>query len=186
MSPWNPYPRLAPTVFLASCLFTAQLRGQGPGDSPGSGDGHSHGMRGPDGFQHGATDPVLLDGPPAPADFAGIASPDTAQSARYQSLYDNLMATTQDDRDSLRATRTAMRASRGSQDHESMRQSMVASQQLVVALQGSQTAFDDALKAMLSDAQFKRDEAWRQQRRKQAEEQLKQRMQDRSGEPAAP
>jgi exonuclease VII small subunit len=143
-------------------------------------------MRGPGGFQHDAPDPVLLDGPPVPADFAVIASPDTAQAARYQSLYDNLMASTHDDRDSLRTTRTEMRAARGSQDHESMRQSMAATQQLVAALQSSQQAFDDALKAMLSGEQFKRYEAWRQQRRKQAEEQMKRRMQDRSGEPAAP
>lgn len=143
-------------------------------------------MHGPDGFPRGAPDPVLLEGPPAPADFATIATPDSAQSARYQSLYDNLMAMTRSDRDSLRATRTAMREARGSQDHESMRRSAIASQELMVTLQSSQQAFDDTLKAMLSDEQFKRYEGWRQQRRKQAEEEMKQRMQSRSGEPATP
>lgn len=186
MSPWNPYPRLAPTVFLASCLFTAHLRGQGPGDSPGAGSSHSHGMRGPGGFQHGVPDRVLLEEPPAPPDFATIAAPDSAQSARYQSLYDNLMATTLADRDSLQATRSTMRAARESQNHESMRRSMEASQPLVVALQGSQQAFDDALKAMLSSDQFKRYEAWRQQRRKQAEDDMKRGMQSRSAGSGTP
>ena len=184
MSPWNPYHRLAPTVFLASCLFTAQLRAQGPEDSPGG--GFSHGMRDPDGSQRIALDPVLLDGPPGPADFAAITSPDSAQFERYQSLYTNFMATTQDDRDSLRATHTAMHAARQAQDHESMRRSAAASQELVVALLSSQKAFDDVLKAMLTGDQFKRYEGWRQERRKKAEGQMNARMQGRSGEPASP
>jgi hypothetical protein len=143
-------------------------------------------MRDPDGSQRVALDPVLLDGPPGPADFAAITAPDSAQSARYQSLYANFMTTTQDDRDSLQATRTAMRAASPAQDRESRREWEAASQELVVALESKQKAFDDALKAMLSGDQFKYYEWWRQKRRKQAEKQMNRRMQNRSGESASP
>jgi hypothetical protein len=170
-------------VFLAAIALVGPVLAQstyGP-DQPGSPGGGMHGGRrgGPGGMMGGqrmqALDPVVADGPPAPAEFAGIASPPDDQQRRYTELYQNFMASTKPQRDSLNITRRDMRAAFEDGDREGARRQFDAVRALGDELTQRQKTFDDTLKSFLGKDQWKRYDKWRSDERKRAEQERRER-----------
>ena len=122
-----------------------------------------------------ALDPVVSDGPPAPADFAGIASPPDDQQRRYTELYQQFMASTRPQRDSLNVTRRDMRAAFEDGDREGARRQLGIVVALGDELTRRQKAFDDTLKTFLGKDQWKRYDKWRSDERKRAEQERRER-----------
>jgi hypothetical protein len=122
-----------------------------------------------------ALDPVVADGPPAPADFAGIASPPDDQQRRYTGLYQQFMASTRPQRDSLNVTRRDMRAAFEDGDREGARRQLGIVVALGDELTRRQKAFDDTLKTFLGKDQWKRYDKWRSDERKRAEQERRER-----------
>ena len=165
---------------LAFCLAlaagtTSTALAQYPGGDPGAGEGAPGGMHHGRGMRHGgggrgmqAVDPVVVEGPPAPADFARITSvPDTEGYAR---LYNHFMSTTRPQRDSLAAARGAMREAFDNQDREAGRGQMGAMKSLADDLSHQQETFDGAVKDLISKDQWKKYQDWRADRRKEAQD----------------
>ena len=117
-----------------------------------------------------ALDPVVADGPPAPADFAKIASPPDDQQRRYVDLYRQFMASTRSQRDSLTVGRRDMRAAFEDGDREGARRQRDAVVALGEELGRRQKTFDDTLKGFLGKDQWKRYDKWRSDERKRAEQ----------------
>jgi hypothetical protein len=170
-------------VFLAALALVGPVLAQstyGP-DRPGGTGGDMPGGRrgGPGGMMHGrsmqALDPVVADGPPAPADFAGIASPPDDQQRRYTGLYQQFMASTRPQRDSLNVTRRDMRAAFEDGDREGARRQLGIVVALGDELTRRQKAFDDTLKTFLGKDQWKRYDKWRSDERKRAEQERRER-----------
>ena len=95
-------------LILATLALAGSAAAQDPGGYGGDGGTGMHGghrgrmrggMGGPGGMA--SLDPVVLQGPPAPADFARIVDLPEDQVGRYSQLYDRYMATTRRERDSL-------------------------------------------------------------------------------------
>ena len=86
--------------------------GPGGADEPGM----RHGMRGPG--RMASLDPVVLEGPPVPAEFARIVELPENQVDRYAQLYERFMASTRPQRDSLTALRRDLRSAFEQGDRE--------------------------------------------------------------------
>lgn len=147
-------------------------------DDPGQGQygrhgGRMHGM----GMGRGTPpDPVVLQGPPAPADFQKLVQLPDGKLPEYQSLYDHLMTQTKPQRDSLAALRTNMG---DSDDRTSFQERREIFQPLSQELTSRQAAFDDALKDMLDKDQWKRYQKWRDDQRKAADKERQERWKHR-------
>ena len=154
--------------------------GPGGADSPGGGGGHGmrHGMRGPG--RTASLDPVVLEGPPVPAEFARIVELPENQVGRYAQLYERFMASTRPQRDSLTALRRDLGSAFEQGDREAARQQAGQLRPLTEELQRRQATFDDTLRPLLEKDQWKRYQHWRDDERKRAQ---KDRQERRLGPP---
>jgi hypothetical protein len=145
----------------------------GGGDMPGG----RHGGRG--GMMHGrrmeAFDPAVIDGPPAPDEFARLASPPEDQQRRYAELYQKLMTSTRPQRDSLNVARRDMHAAFEDGDREGARRQRDVVTTLGQELASRQKTFDETLKSFLGKDQWKRYDKWRSDERKRAEQERRER-----------
>jgi hypothetical protein len=156
------------TLALAGSAAAQESGGYGGTGGPGMHGGHRGGMRGAGGGGMTRLDPVVLQGPPAPAEFASIVQLPENQVGRYSQLYDRFMATTRPQRDSLDTLRSQMRDAAGNRDRDAMSRQRGQMEPLVKDLQKQQSTFDDTLKDMLEKQQWQRYQKWRDDQRKQA------------------
>jgi hypothetical protein len=150
----------------------------GPGGADGPGGAGGHGMRGPE--RMASLDPVVLEGPPVPAEFARIVELPEDQVGRYAQLYERLMASTRPQRDSLTALRRDLRSAFKQGDREAGRQQLGQLRPLAEELKRRQATFDETLQPLLEKDQWKRYQHWREDERKRAE---KERQERRLGPP---
>lgn len=173
MHPWRLHPRLAPTVLATCTMLVAgvlSLQAQ-QGPPPG---GESRGMR-PGGGRPPMMDPVVIDGPPAPDSMAQLVGLSGDALARYGTMYQNLMASTRPQRDSMVAFREARPAARASGGEDRPpREGMEGMRALQEYLADKQRLFDQALEAdVLDHDQQKAYRDWRDQRRHEAEKRMR-------------
>jgi len=160
---------------LAAPVAVAQYDDSGQQQSGGRGRMHGPGRGTP-------PDPVILKGPPAPADFQKLVELPQDKLPGYQGLYDRFMTETKPQRDSLAALRTGMGGGSGDTgDRESFQQRREIFMPLSQELTRRQAAFDDALKDMLDKDQWKRYQKWRNEERKVAEQQRQDRWRQHGG-----
>jgi hypothetical protein len=160
---------------LAAPVAVAQYDDSGQQQSGGRGRMHGPGRGTP-------PDPVVLKGPPAPADFQKLVELPQDKLSGYQGLYDRFMAETKPQRDSLAALRAGMGGGSGDTgDRESFQQRREVFLPLSQELTRRQAAFDDALKDMLDKNQWKRYQKWRNEERKVAEQQRQDRWRRHGG-----
>jgi hypothetical protein len=154
----------------------------GPGDAggPGGAGGYDmrHGMRGPGHME--SLDPVVLEGPPVPAEFAWIVELPEDQVGRYAQLYERFMASTRPQRDTLTTLRRDLRSTFEQGDREAARQQLGQLRPLAEELKRHQATFDETLQPLLEKDQWKRYQHWREDERKRAE---KERQERRVGPP---
>jgi hypothetical protein len=169
--------RALPLALLALALTAPVARAQSSDDSGRQQDGPVTGrMRGPG--WGSPPDPVVLNGPPAPGEFARLVELPADKTDRYKGLYDRFMAETKPQRDSLASLRRDMSGSE-------VRQRRAVFMPLTQDLARRQAAFDDALKDMLDKNQWKRYQKWRDDERKAAEQERKERWRSHRGAPPA-
>jgi hypothetical protein len=176
--PWRflTMPPLTSTfLFLAAVALVGPVLAQstyGP-DQPGGR------QRGLGGMMHGRRmeplDPVVADGPPAPAEFARIASPPEDQQLRYTELYQQFMASTKAQRDSLNVARRDMIGAFQDGDREGARRQRDVVMALGQALTSRQKSFDETLKSFLGKDQWRHYDKWRSDERKRAEQERRER-----------
>ena len=142
------------------------------------------GMGGPGGMA--SLDPVVLQGPPAPADFARIVDLPEDQVGRYSHLYDRYMATTRRERDSLNTLRQSMRDAFENGDREAAGNQRAVIGPLTKDLEQRQAAFDDALHGVVDKSQWNKYQKWRGDQRKQGEKDRQERWRNRQGGQAPP
>ena len=149
----------------------------GPGGAGGPGGGSEpgmrHGMRGPG--RMASVDPVVLAGPPVPAEFARIVELPEDQADRYAQLYERFMASTRPQRDSLAALRRDLRTAFEQGDREAGRQQLGQLRPLTEDLQRRQATFDETLQPLLAKDQWKRYQHWREDERKRAQKERQER-----------
>jgi hypothetical protein len=167
------FPLALLTLALAAPAALAQYS-----DDPGQQQygGHAGRMHGMGRGRGTPPDPVVLKGPPAPADFQQLVQLPDDKLAGYTNLYERLMAETKPQRDSLAALRNGMG---DSDDRSSFQERREIFQPLSQELTSRQAAFDDALKDMLDKDQWKRYQKWRDDQRKDAEQQRQNRWRHR-------
>jgi hypothetical protein len=153
-----------------------------PGDAGSLSGAGRHGMR--RGMRAGermaSLDPVVLEGPPVPAEFARIVELPENQVGRYAQLHERFMASTRPQRDSLTALRRDLRSAFEQGDREVARQQAGQLRPLTEELQRRQATFDDTLQPLLEKDQWKRYQHWRDDERKRAQ---KERQERRLGSP---
>ena len=164
------------TIWLAlAAAMTSTALAQYPDSDAGPGAGGPGGMRHGRGMMGGGPgggmtplDPVVVEGPPAPAEFARITSvPDTQ---RYARLYEHFMTSTRSQRDSLVAARAAMRGAFEDRDRDAGRRQMSLVKSLGDDLSKQQETFDKAVKEALKKEEWKKYQDWRADRRQEAED----------------
>ena len=155
-----------------------------PGDAGGLGGAGRHGMRrGMRGAERMASlDPVVLEGPPVPAEFARIVELPDNQVGGYGQLYERFMASTRPQRDSLAALRRDLRSAFQQGDREAARQQAGQLRPLTEELQRRQATFDDTLQPLLEKDQWKRYQHWREDERKRAKKERQERRLDPPGD----
>jgi hypothetical protein len=133
-------------------------------------------------------DPVVLDGPPVPDSMAALVGLNGDGLARYTTMYQNLMTSTKTQRDSVAALRAARMAARqaGAEGQRRGPGGMSGMRELRQYLEDRQNQFDDALKDLLDQGQLKRYQEWRGQRRKEAEDRMREMRQMNGGGPGGP
>lgn len=156
--------------------YGPETRG-GPGDAGGpsgaGGHGMRRGMRGPGRME--SLDPVVLEGPPVPAEFARIVELPEGQVGRYVQLYERFMASTRPQRDSLTALRRDLHSNFEQGDREAARQQLGQLRPLAEELKRRQATFDETLQPLLEKDQWKRYQHWREDERKRAEKERRDR-----------
>jgi hypothetical protein len=170
---------LATSVSLAAPPFAASAAAQvpdGPEAHSGSGDEGGPGMRG---GMRGAgrmwpPDPVVLNGPPAPAEFARIVELPPDRVDGYARLYERFMSSSRPQRDSLAAMRRDLRDAFEQGDREAAQRHRGEFRPLADELDRRQATFDEALQSMLAKDQWKRYQRWSDEQRKQAEKERRQ------------
>lgn len=186
-----PIPHLAPTVLLtASLMLTAAAAvaaqnapSPGPGgrpdlgapsdDRPGPGDRRGPGPEGRRGG--GGPDPVVFEGPPAPAEMKALLTLNENAAGKYTSLYANLMSTTKAQRDSLRTFRgERMAAVAKGEIGPGDGPPPVTMRRLHLALEEKQELFDREFKAAVTPEQWQRYQTYREVRRQEAFEAMRQ------------
>lgn len=153
--------------------------GGGYGDAGGQGMRTGHrggGMRGGGMLR---LDPVVLVGPPAPAEFARIVNLPTDQVSRYGQLYNRFITETRPQRDSLDTLRSQMHDAFADRDRDAMQRQRSLAEPLTKELEQRQAAFDDALRGVLDKDQWQNYEKWRDAQRKQADKDRRKRWQGR-------
>jgi hypothetical protein len=114
-----------------------------------------------------------MEGPPKPDEFAAMFQLADSQRAGYDSLYHSLMDSTADERDSVAAARQEIREAFQSGDRAGAEQPIRTLQALTRDLENRQKQFDEALKHRLTHDQWKDYDKWREERRKEAEEEMR-------------
>jgi hypothetical protein len=171
-------PVSAVLVAMLALAGTAAAQGYDRPDGPGApGNPAGPGMR-----RMAPPDPVVLHGPPAPPEFARIVELPAGQVARYAEMYDRLMTTTRPQRDSIETLRRNMRGAFESHDRASAERQRAVARPLVQELERRQAAFDGMLRDLLDQSQWKRYERWRDDERKRAKDERRDR---RRGHPEA-
>lgn len=153
----------------------------GPGGGGGMRRGHGMGMHG-SGMR--SMDPVVVEGPPAPAEFARITS--EADTGRYAELYAHFMSSTRPQRDSLMAARGAMRDAFENHDRAAGGRDGAAMRSLADDLTRRQQTFDDAVKAVVTKDAWKNYQGWRAERKKEMESHRRGRMRGGPGAAGPP
>jgi hypothetical protein len=148
-------------------------------DSGGPSHGPSGAMRGREGMP--ARDPVVLEGPPAPAELARIVDLPQDRLDRYTPLYDRFMTATKPQRDSLAALRRGMRDAFADRDREAISRQRAIMEPIARDLREQQATFDDSLHGLLAEPQWKRYQQWREDERKRADQERRDRWQRRAG-----
>ena len=190
-----PIPRLAPTVLLTAGLMltaAAAVAAQnapspGPGGRPGlgapsddrgDGPGRAGDRRGPgpEGRRGGpGPDPVVFEGPPTPAEMKALLTLSENAAGKYASLYANLMSTTKAQRDSLRTFRgERMAAVAKGEIGPGDGPPPVTMRRLHLALEERQELFDREFKAALTPEQWARYQTYREVRREEAFQAMRQ------------
>jgi hypothetical protein len=127
-------------------------------------------------------DPVVLKGPPAPGEFVRLVQLQDDKAGRYKELYDRFMAETKPQRDSLAGLRRDATGGLERGDRDSLQRLREVFMPLRQDLERRQAAFDDTLHDLLDKDQWKRYQNWREEERKVAEQQRRERWrQHRSG-----
>jgi hypothetical protein len=157
-------------AMLASAGTAAAQDYDRPGGPGRPGNPVRHGMR-----RGAGPDPVVLNGPPAPAEFARIVELPADQVNRYAEMYNRLVTATRPQRDSLEALRRGVREAFESRDRASAERQRAVAQPLVQELERQQTAFDGTLRDLLDQSQWKRYEQWRDDERKRANDERRNR-----------
>lgn len=149
-------------------LTASSLVAQGP---PRGGGGGRAGFKVPD--------PVLFNGPPPPEELMDLVSLDSTQYSAYREQYVTFMEQTRVQRDSLLEFRRQLRerfasggmgsgGGRGPRGDEQI-------QKALGAMEKQQKVFDEALKTVITEAQYKRYEAWRKEELTRAEREMRER-----------
>ncbi len=120
-------------------------------------------------------DPVVLKGPPAADEFARITGLEPAQRARYAELQQRFMASTQPQRDSLKASFAAMRESYQKGDRQRGRAQRPALRELRDNLADQQRHFEETVKEFLNQDQWKKYEQWREEERERVKKEWRER-----------
>ena len=149
-------------------LSTTALVAQGP---PRGGGGGRSGFKIPD--------PVLFNGPPVPEEFVDLVSLDFTQYDAYRLQYVAFMDQTRVQRDSLLELRRQMRERFESGGMPGGRDGGRAGgekiQKVLGEMEKQQKAFDETLKTVITEAQYKRYEAWRRDELARAEREMRER-----------
>jgi hypothetical protein len=132
-----------------------------------------------------SVDPVVLEGPPAPAEFARIVELPENQVDRYAQLYERFMASTRPQRDSVTALRRDRRAAFEQGERETAQRQLGQLRPLTEDLQRRQATFDETLQQLLAKDQWKRYQHWREDERKRAQKERKERLGSPGHEPPA-
>lgn len=88
-------------------------------------------------------DPVVLQGPQVPAEFARIVELPEDQVGRYAQLYERFMASTRPQRDSLTAVRRDLRSTFEQGDQDAARLQLGQLRPLAEELKRGQATFDE-------------------------------------------
>jgi hypothetical protein len=167
--------------FLTAVMLSAApglLAGQDPGNG-GMGGGMGGGTGGYGGRHKGGsgqlqelegitTDPIVWNGPPAPADLPPTVQLTSDQQPRYAELYDNFMAATKRVRDQSLVTRQIIYGG-SSQQRTSSPSAIEDFKEQALYLSQKQDVFDQALESFLTKGQLKEYQKWRKAERKRAE-----------------
>ena len=156
-------------------LTASSLVAQGP---PHGGGGGRAGFKVPD--------PVLFDGPPPPEEFLDLVSLDSTQYSAYREQYVAFMDQTRFQRDSLLEFRRQMRerfeaggmGGGGMSGGDRGRRGGGGGEQIqktLGAMEKEQKVFDETLKTVITEAQYKRYESWRRDELTRAERDLRER-----------
>jgi hypothetical protein len=176
-------PRILPLAVLLVTLATSSADGQSATAGGQYGGRHISRMHG---VGRGTPpDPVVLNGPPAPAEFAALAKLPRDKTDQYTGLYDRFMAETKPQRDSLAAVRHNS-ADGDAGERASRQRRWDVFVPLNDELTRRQAAFDDALHEMLEKGQWKSYQQWRDQQRKDAEKARRDRWQHRGSDSVPP
>jgi len=124
-------------------------------------------------------DPILFNGPPPPEDFLDLVGLDSTQYDTYRVQYSTFMDQTRPQRDSLLEFRRQMRESfdmgRQQDGRPGGQRGGGGEQKTMGELEKRQKAFDESLKTVLREDQFKRYEAWRKEEQVKAERDFRER-----------
>jgi len=165
----SPLPAAAVAVVVVSSLVApAAAQGRGGFPRPGGGAGRG-GLPGFEGRPR-AIDPVVLEGPPAPDAMAVLVALTDSQRPRYAALYAGFMDSTRALRDTLRITAERARDAFVSGDREAAKAGVEAQDERRRGLEKRLKTFDETLKTLLDQQQFKQYAHWRSERRKAGDE----------------
>ena len=176
--------RMASIIWFTCGMLTIATGMAVAQQSPPPGGG-GRGMR-PHGERSQSFDPVIFQGPPEPDSMAALVGLDAGGLARYTTMYQNLMAATKSERDSLAAARHAREVSRGSSAGPQERGGPGGMREIRQYLEDHQKQFDQALGDVLSKDQFKRYQDWRDQRRHEAQSEMRGRRDSGNGQAGDP
>lgn len=171
--------RLPLSAVLAAMLALASTAAAQDYDRPhGRGAGGNRG--GPGMGRMAPPDLVVVQGPPAPPEFARIVELPADKVHRYAEMYERLMNSTGPQRDSLETLRRGMRDAFEIRDRASADRQRALAQPIVEELERRQAAFDATLRDLLDKSQWKRYQHWRDDERKRANDERRDR---RRGDP---
>jgi hypothetical protein len=175
-------PPLAGSVAAQNGYGPESRGGSGDTGGPGGAGGHGMGrdMRGP--RRMASLDPVVLAGPPVPAEFARIVELPEDQTGRYAQLYERFMASTRPQRDSLTSLRRNLRSTFEQGDRAAARKQLGQLRPLTEELKRRQATFDETLQPLLEKDQWKRYQHWREDERKRADKERRERRLGPSGD----
>jgi Spy/CpxP family protein refolding chaperone len=150
----------------------ASLYGQGPGGAGGPPRGGPPG--GPPGGRMGPSfDPLALEGPMQPAQFAEVTGATAEQRARYETMHDNYLAATRSERETVEYAMKRMREGiEGGASREEMFRVMQSLDGSAKLLEKQLKTFDGAVKDLLEKEQWKKYQDARKDQRKQLQERM--------------